>query len=82
MSDTTTLAVGHKGRVVIPAPVRSRHGWHEGTVLVGFDTGDGFTLMSREAALTMVRAQLDGPSLVDELIAERRAQAATERDAS
>jgi AbrB family looped-hinge helix DNA binding protein len=78
MGDTSTLTVGQKGRVVIPAAVRARHGWDEGAVLVGFEAEDGFTLMSREAALRMVRSQLAGPSLADELIRERHAEAAAD----
>jgi bifunctional DNA-binding transcriptional regulator/antitoxin component of YhaV-PrlF toxin-antitoxin module len=74
MSDTSAITMGRKGRLVIPAPVRSRHDWGEGTVLIGFDDGDGFKLMSRDSALSLVRQQLAGASLVDELVAERREQ--------
>jgi bifunctional DNA-binding transcriptional regulator/antitoxin component of YhaV-PrlF toxin-antitoxin module len=73
--------MGQKGRVVIPHRARERHGWDEGTALVGFDTDGGFMLMSREAARRMVRDGLAGPSLADELIAERHAEADRDRGA-
>ncbi|MDR1118305.1 MAG: AbrB/MazE/SpoVT family DNA-binding domain-containing protein [Bifidobacteriaceae bacterium] len=82
MSDTTAMVVGQKGRVVIPGSARSRHGWGEGTQLIGFDREDGFVLMSREAALKSIRRQLAASPVVDQLISERRAEARRERDAS
>ena len=34
-----SMRVGNKGRVVVPAEVRERHGWGEGTVLIVNDEG-------------------------------------------
>lgn len=69
-------------RVVIPAEIRQSLGLKEGDAVL-FELRDG------EAVITSRRAQLDraralfrqyvpagGPSIVDELIAERRAKAA------
>lgn len=76
------MRVGDKGRTVVPADVRARLGWREGTTLIGVDTGDevsgGLLLLSREDALTALRGQLTGRDLVAELLEERRAAAASE----
>jgi len=74
------MTVGNKGRVVLPADVRARHGWGEGTTLIAIETGDGIRIMDREQALKLVRAQFAGTNVVDDLIAERHAEAA--RDAA
>lgn len=70
--------MGDRGRVVIPADVRNRLGLEAGTALVLVETPRGLVLTSREQAKTLVRAQLAGVSLVDELIAERRDDAAAD----
>ena len=69
------MKVGNKGRVVIPAEIRARHGWAEGTVLVVFERQDGTTeLISRDRLLARVQGSSpNGTSVVDELIAERHA---------
>lgn len=78
MSDTFTLTVGHKGRVVIPAPARAHHRWSEGTDLIALDTEGGLILMSREQAEARVARSIAGRDLVAELLEERRAEAARE----
>jgi bifunctional DNA-binding transcriptional regulator/antitoxin component of YhaV-PrlF toxin-antitoxin module len=35
------VSLGDRGRFVIPAEVRQRHGWEKGTPLVAIDTEDG-----------------------------------------
>lgn len=75
MSGTFALTVGHKGRVVIPAPTRAHQRWTEGTALIGVETEGGVVLMSREQAEERVAASVEGRDLVGELIAERRAEA-------
>jgi hypothetical protein len=47
-------------------------------VLVLFETARGVVLLTREQLKDLVRADLDGPSLVDELLADRRKEAAAE----
>jgi bifunctional DNA-binding transcriptional regulator/antitoxin component of YhaV-PrlF toxin-antitoxin module len=76
MSDTLTAVVGPKGRIVLPVTLRRKHAWNEGTTLLFIETDAGPVLTTRDRALADLRQQLAGPSLVDELIAERRAEAA------
>jgi AbrB family looped-hinge helix DNA binding protein len=81
MSTTHLIRVGDKGRTVVPLDVRERFGWAEGTALIaveGADAKDGLLLLSRDAALELIRTQLEGQDLVGELMAERRAAAARE----
>ncbi len=73
--------MGDRGRLVIPAELREQLGLTEGTVVVFVETDDGVTLMSRDRLQELVWSQYSGgPSIVDELIAERR-QAARDEDA-
>jgi AbrB family looped-hinge helix DNA binding protein len=76
------VKVGPKGRVVIPAWVRERLDIAEGDELAVVVERDGVKFMARDAVLDELRAMFaDYPgSPVDELIAERRAEAA--RDAA
>ncbi len=80
------MKMSEGGRVVIPAEIRQALGLKEGEP-VFFELRDG------EAVITSRRAQLDraralfrryvpagSPSLADELIAERRAEAAREEE--
>jgi AbrB family looped-hinge helix DNA binding protein len=75
MGGTDRVTVGNKGRIVIPAPIRTRHAWGEGTVLVAVDGEDGVVLMERDRALRLVRAGLAGSDPVATLLRERRAEA-------
>jgi antitoxin PrlF len=75
--------VGEGGRVVIPAVMRAALGVQVGdTVLLRFDDGELRILTPRQAlrrAQELVRQYVpEGVSLVDELIAERRLEAARE----
>jgi AbrB family looped-hinge helix DNA binding protein len=70
--------VGDRGRIVVPAEVRQRAGLSEGTPLVLIETPDGLILLTREQIKARVRADLSGLDLVEELLAERRAQADAE----
>lgn len=45
-----TMELDRFGRVVIPKPLRDRHGWKPGTVLVIVDDGDGIRLTACEPA--------------------------------
>jgi bifunctional DNA-binding transcriptional regulator/antitoxin component of YhaV-PrlF toxin-antitoxin module len=75
-----TVTLGDRGRLVVPQDVRARHGWDKGTTLVLTDSPDGLLLTSVEAALAKFRASVAGTaSPVDELLAERRAEALRER---
>jgi AbrB family looped-hinge helix DNA binding protein len=72
------VVVGDRGRIVVPAEVRERAGLSEGTRLVLIETPNGLILLSREQLKARVRAELAGLDLVNELLAERRAQADAE----
>ena len=78
MSGTYHVVVGDRGRIVVPAGVRQRAGLSEGTPLVLIETPDGLILLTREQIKARVRADLSGLELVEELLAERRAQADAE----
>ena len=78
MSGTHTVTVGDRGRIVVPADVRTRAGLTEGTPLVLLETPDGLVLMTREQLRRRVRGELDGLDLVTQLLDERRRAAATE----
>ena len=82
MSDTSVVSVGPKGRVVIPAGIRRELGIKEGSELVALVEGQAVVLVPRSAIKSRLRSIFAGvgESLRDELIAERRAEAA--RDAS
>lgn len=73
------------GRVVVPAEVRRALGVAEGETLVGELRDGEFVLTTRRAKLEAARAlfqkycpPVPGRSLVDEFLAERRAEAARE----
>lgn len=78
MSDTASVQVGNKGRVVVPASIRARHGWQEGSTLVALDTELGVLLADRAAVERLVRSRLAGHELLAELTADRRRDAAGE----
>jgi AbrB family looped-hinge helix DNA binding protein len=81
MSDTGVVLVGPKGRVVIPAGIRRALGIEEGSELVALVEGEAVVLVPRSAIKTRLRSifAATAGSMRDELIAERRAEAA--RDA-
>lgn len=75
--DSTTM--GDRGRLVVPAAVRERQHWEQGTHLVFLETEDGVLVATREQMKHRVRGKLaKGPWMSDELIEERRAAAAHE----
>jgi AbrB family looped-hinge helix DNA binding protein len=79
----TKLQIGAGGRVVIPAEVRGAMGLAEGDTLSGWVVDGELRLMSKQSAVRkaqeLVRQYIpDGVSLVDELIEERRSEAARE----
>lgn len=78
MSGTYQITVGDRGRVVLPAELRERAGLAEGMNLVLLETPDGLALLTQDQLKTKVRAELAGESLVESLLADRRAQAVAE----
>jgi AbrB family looped-hinge helix DNA binding protein len=73
-------AVGPKGRVVIPAGIRRELGIEEGSELVALVEGEAVVLVPRSAIKSRLRSIFAATtdSMRDELIAERRAEAAGE----
>ena len=77
-----TVVMGRQGRLVIPAEIRSALGLEAGDVFHVSVDGARLVLLRPEDALAELRRLGSGiprsRSLVDELIAERRAEAASE----
>ena len=81
--DSKMVKLGENGRLVIPAPFRAAMQIEPGDELVVI-LGDGeIRITTRARAIARVQREVrkyvpEGVSLVDELIAERRAEAAAE----
>jgi AbrB family looped-hinge helix DNA binding protein len=74
------LRVGPQGRVVIPAALRNALGFRPGDTVVAWTEGDRLILRSRKAVeeeLLAMFQHVQG-SMAEELIQERRAEAARE----
>ncbi len=78
VSGTFAVTMGDRGRLLVPAELRSRLGLDPGTPLVLVETADGIVVATREQAKRLVRAQLQGAHLVDDLVRDRRAEAAAD----
>jgi AbrB family looped-hinge helix DNA binding protein len=70
--------MGDRGRLVVPAELRERLGLVPGSPLLLIEAADGLVVTTRDGARDVVRRQLRGASLVDELLTERRDEAARE----
>ena len=70
--------MGDRGRLVVPAEVRARHGFEKGSSLIFMESPWGLVLTSREALLARIQSELEGSNLVEELLVERRREAAIE----
>lgn len=80
MSGTQTIVMGERGRIVVPADLRARQQWTQGTALVAVETSSGVLLTRRDELERIVAAQLAGRDVVSELIEERRAAAGDEAE--
>ena len=78
MGGTYAAVMGDRGRLVVPAEVRTRHGFEKGTSLIFMETPLGLVLTSRETLLARIQSELEGSNLVEELVTERRREAAIE----
>src|SRR5262245_43635095 len=77
------VKLGDDGRLVIPASLRKEIGIKPGDTVVIESDGDSLLLRSYDRVLREVQdafapCRIPGASVVDELIAERRAEAADE----
>ena len=72
------MIMGDRGRLVVPLELRERWNMHAGSTLLMIDTPDGIVVATRDQVKRLLREQLRGKSLVDELIADRRAAAAAD----
>ncbi len=82
---TATLRLGPGGRVVIPADMRDSMGLKQGDALLARLDGGALTMVTLAETVQQLQAAMrncmpDGVSLVDELIADRRREAAAEED--
>ena len=75
---TYTVAMGDRGRLVIPAELRARNGLETGVPLILLETPGGMIVMTREQARDHLSRQLARTDVVAELLSERRAAAAAE----
>ena len=80
MSVTSTVFVGPKGRVVIPAEIRRELAITEGSELVALVEGEAVVLVPRSAIKSRLRSIFAGveSSMREELMAERRMAAERE----
>ena len=78
MATVTTLSVGARGRITLPAALRRQHGIEGGMPLVLWDTDEAIALMTRDQLRRRVSNGLTYSNLVDELLATRRRDAADE----
>lgn len=83
MSDIVRTKLTQGGRIVIPAEMRKRLGMEIGDSLNIEIRNDSLQVTTMRAALRRIQKQLKkhippGVSLVDELIADRRKEAANE----
>lgn len=70
--------MGDRGRLVVPAELREHLGLSAGSPLLLVETEAGIVVTTRERARDLVRRQLQGGDLVDELVSERRVAASEE----
>jgi antitoxin PrlF len=84
MEEVYRAKVNEEGRLVIPAAYRKQYGLENGQEVMLRATNEGLLISTFDQALQRFQADvaaLVGPnvSLADELIADRRKEAATER---
>ena len=72
VSGTYAVTMGDRGRLVLPAELRARLQLEAGAAVLLLDTADGVVLATREQARRLLRTQLGGASLVEQLLADRR----------
>lgn len=85
MGEVQRVRIGTQGRIVLPRALREELGAEEGAVYAARVDDGALILESPHRVLERLRARIDEAvppevSLVDELLAERRAEAAAATD--
>ncbi|MBW3644568.1 MAG: AbrB/MazE/SpoVT family DNA-binding domain-containing protein [Actinobacteria bacterium] len=79
MAPTERVTIGSRGRLVIPAAMRRRLGLEPGSVVLVRLEGEALRLERQEVASNRLQGRYakaaGGPSVVEELLAERRQEA-------
>ena len=79
------IRIGPQGRIVVPAPIRKALELHHGDTLAAHVRNGQLILEKREHVLARLKARFasvpNDVSLVDELVAERRAEVRRESKA-
>ena len=78
MSGSYAAVTGDRGRLVVPEEVRARHGFAEGIPVLSMESPSVPVLTTREGLPARLQAELEGANLVEELLIERRREAAIE----
>ncbi len=78
MSGIHTAVLGERGRIAVPADLRTQHGFKKGASLVFVGSPWGLVITSREALLDRIQSELQGSSLLEDLLIDRRREAAIE----
>ena len=78
VSGTYAVTMGDRGRLVLPAELRARLQLEPGSPVLLLDTTDGVVLATRDQARRLLRRQLGDADLVEQLLAERRRDAAAD----
>lgn len=76
MSTTYVLHVGDRGRIVLPKDLRDELGLRQGDEIAVTVVEGKLTAQTSRAALARLRGLLGGTDVVDELLADRRREAA------
>lgn len=64
--------------MVVPKQVRARYGLQEGAAVIFMESPSGLILTTRQDLLARIQSELESSKLVEELLAERRREAALE----
>ncbi len=82
MAEAERVTIGPQGRLVIPAAMRHHLGLEPGSVVLVRLEGNALKLERQEVVLDRLRGRYaraaGGPSVVDELLVERREEARRE----
>lgn len=70
--------MGDRGRLVVPVELREQLHLQPGSSLILVDTPQGVIMATRDQVKELVRSNLQGLNLVEELLADRRRRAAAE----